>query len=537
MENAQWTLRSNSNCLNKWIIGSADYNIGPSALYVWPGSGNSVGYTNSEGWITAFRTIVLPANELCDVTFDWKCLGDEGLDYAYVCWVTDTLQVIGSNSNTTIPNWVASTAKTVSSISANGKEMVKSSIWRSAKFTVMGTGKPAKLVFFWINDARTNFNPGAVIDNIMIKSTECSEPTDFNVITDDNNIILTWDSLINNCEVMYRNTEVNFDASFITIQNQSSPCTIPNLPKGRYSFWVRQVCDTSEYGYSSWVKDHNVLSIINDRCINFIDFTSPYVSATYGVYTNPYQNVGFVNFGQFSIDSRHTVNYTQDYDLRTNYGLKVIPDGSLVSVRLGNWDVYTKAETITYTYTVDSLASILLMKYAVVLQFPNHPAAKQPFFQLQILDGNDNLIDPNCGDFTFIPGTNTTDWNENNGVIWKDWTTIGLNLQAYRGRTIKIRLVTKDCADIGHYGYAYFTLDCAKAQLEGMTCGHIHADSICAPEGFIYHWYKNTDPYTIVSLDLCFLPQPGDTAEYTCRVVYPNNSGCSFNLSAVLDPR
>ena len=202
VENAQWTLRSNSNCLNKWIIGSADYNIGPSALYVWPGSGNSVGYTNSEGWITAFRTIVLPANELCDVTFDWKCLGDEGLDYAYVCWVTDTLQVIGSNSNTTIPNWVASTAKTVSSISANGKEMVKSSIWRSAKFTVMGTGKPAKLVFFWINDARTNFNPGAVIDNIMIKSTECSEPTDFNVITDDNNIILTWDSLINNCEVM-----------------------------------------------------------------------------------------------------------------------------------------------------------------------------------------------------------------------------------------------------------------------------------------------------------------------------------------------
>ena len=72
----------------------------------------------------------------------------------------------------------------------------------------------------------------------------------------------------------------------------------------------------------------------------------------------------------------------------------MIPPGELVSVRLGNWNKNYEAETITYTYTVDTTNTILLLKYAVVLQNPSGHYNSQPYFSLEILDMNNQLIDP-----------------------------------------------------------------------------------------------------------------------------------------------
>ena len=208
------------------------------------------------------------------------------------------------------------------------------------------------------------------------------------------------------------------------------------------------------------------------------------------------------------------MNLDFSFDPNTNNRLQVIPPGSLASIRLGNWRTGGEAESITYTYTVDSMAYILLLKYAVVLEDPSgHGHDVMPLFALDILDSRGNVIDANCGSAEFVPGTNTAGWNTMSGGVWKDWTEVGLNLQQYVGQTIKVRLLTKDCDWSGHYGYAYFTLDCGKGSLDGVSCGDVIPDSVCAPEGFVYEWAQRIDPTNVVSTNRCIIPKRGDTAE------------------------
>ena len=81
------------------------------------------------------------------------------------------------------------------------------------------------------------------------------------------------------------------------------------------------------------------------------------------------------------MDSRHTVNWDiHAYDPRTHNLLPLIPDGELATVRLGNWKYNNEWESVTYDYYVDSVYSILVLKYAVVLEDPGHPKREQPHF-------------------------------------------------------------------------------------------------------------------------------------------------------------
>ena len=189
--------------------------------------------------------------------------------------------------------------------------------------------------------------------------------------------------------------------------------------------------------------------------------------------------------------------------------------------------------------------SIFLLKYAIVLQDPRtgHPTAVMPKFQLDILDMNNQLIDPACGVAEFTVGDNTSGlgWNRvvgsNSDVLYKDWTTVGLNLRAYVGQQLKARLTTYDCNQGGHYGYAYFTLDCAKAILEGETCGGAQSATITAPPGFTYEWYNQNNPLVVVSTDREFKPEASDTCDYICRVIFAEDSTCYFDLKLELKPK
>ena len=274
-------------------------------------------------------------------------------------------------------------------------------------------------------------------------------------------------------------------------------------------------------------------------CIEHDNLTPCNVEARYGTFENPDVDIGFVNNGSSSGSSRHTVHTNlNEYDSRTGGQLKTVPPGYTSSVRLGNWLTNSQQESLTYEYIVDTLQSdLLIMKYAAVLQNPNHRASEQPHFSFQIMDSNNVEIDPLCYSADFVASL-SLGWNSYQGTLWKDWTTVGVDLSQLQGQTIRIKLSTFDCEQGAHYGYAYFVFDCTFKNLHSTNCGNVVENTFTAPDGFAYSWYRANNPGTILSSNRSLhVTQAG---EYHCNLQFvgaPAGANCSFELTAVAGER
>lgn len=272
-------------------------------------------------------------------------------------------------------------------------------------------------------------------------------------------------------------------------------------------------------------------------CVDLSSLNSPNVICNYGSFSNPYQNTGVVDNGWQSSTSRHTVNLIEATDSRTGDMLNIIPPCERYSVRLGNWSTGSQAESITYIFHVDtSDAAILLLKYAAVLQDPNHTADEQPRFKFELLDQSGNLVDPTCGAADYI-ANQSLGWNlAGSNVLWKDWTTVGTDLTAYHGQNIRVRLTTYDCDQSGHYGYAYFHLNCKKKNITVESCGETTNNTYSAPSGFDYNWYYQSAPNNIISTSQSVTVPPGND-RLCCKVISLNNPNCFFTLWTTLTSR
>lgn len=277
----------------------------------------------------------------------------------------------------------------------------------------------------------------------------------------------------------------------------------------------------------------------DNGCIDMTDLNGPNITCYYGTFSNPYQNVGVMDNGPISETSRHTVHTVDALDPRTNNSLHVLPPCELYSVRLGNWNTNSQAESITYDFHVDTMeAAILLLKYAAVLEDPDHTSIEQPRFKFELLDQNNQMIDPTCGSADFIANANLG-WNAGiSGVLWKDWTFVGTDLTNYHGQNIRIRLTTYDCDQGGHFGYAYFNLNCKKKVISVETCGEMSQNTYTAPSGFAYQWFYQNAPNNIISTNQSVtIDMQGQTGTLCCKVISLNNANCFFTLRTSLSPR
>ena len=103
-----------------------------------------------------------------------------------------------------------------------------------------------------------------------------------------------------------------------------------------------------------------------------------------------------------------------------------------------------------------------------MLQDPEHNEIWQPKFELEILKNGAPIDKNGCGEAKFTAGANTSGegWHKFETGWWKDWTTVSINLREHDGEEVVVRLTTYDCAELGHFGYAYFTLDCIDATIK-----------------------------------------------------------------------
>lgn len=263
-------------------------------------------------------------------------------------------------------------------------------------------------------------------------------------------------------------------------------------------------------------------------CPDLTDLHANFVRGEYN--SNIGMNIGIVDSEATPGFNRHMVcTDTNQRDPETAYQLRTVFPGSTRSVRLGNSRCGAENESLSYHLHIDTTYyALLLLHYAVVLQNPDHSLSHQPHFRLEILDSNSHVIDPTCGTADFTAST-SLGWNDNNGTLWKDWTTIGFDLTPYHGQNIIVRFSTRDCAEGGHFGYAYFNAECRIKSATAEYCASPDSNTMTAPDGFYYLWYFD-DPSDTVSTNQTVHFSNTD-ALLNCRLISTENPDCWVTLN------
>ena len=262
---------------------------------------------------------------------------------------------------------------------------------------------------------------------------------------------------------------------------------------------------------------------------NFEDLSSNYVQ---GISNN---TAGFLCCDpEYSAFSYHTLNHdTLATDGICYNRLRLVPPGKTWSIRLGNW-LLRDSESIEYHLHVDTNDySLIMLYYAAVLQNPDHSPSCQPRFMMQILDSSGTVIDPQCGSADFAASGDLGWYSVPPEVLWKDWTTVGINLIPYHGQDICLRFTTADCCQGGHFGYAYFYAECQQPIATAELCGSVDTNTFSAPDGFYYLWYAGNDITDTISTDQTVTYA---TSEGTirCRLSYIENPACYLTMNTYI---
>ena len=268
---------------------------------------------------------------------------------------------------------------------------------------------------------------------------------------------------------------------------------------------------------------------------NWVGYTWRYSVAPDATWINTNPAPGLVS-------RRHTIiSDTSAYDANTGYALKKIPGGYKYSARLGDelinsdksprcWD-----QSLRYTMTIDSSNALLILKFALVLQYAvTHTEINEPRFKLTLYDRFGNVL-PDCSNYdvyasnryvkgfkTFIPS------GSNVPVEWRDWTTVGANLLNYMGQTITVEFMAADCREHYHYGYAYFIAECHPMYITTKFCENDTTATLTAPDGFEKYEWKNNIGTLVDTVRIINLKVPDQKTSYTCTLT--SATGCVVTL-------
>ena len=578
---AKWSLNVGdanivSRLANRWCFTSAEQFVGEKSLVMSNKYNDAVptstyNNTATDVVVVASTVLSLPRGNF-DLSFAWKCVGEQGLDGLYVIWEPDAKKLTSSMSGISLDY------QNRAMQFGTRKMLCQRSTWQVERTTINSDGtQPYHLAFIWVNNGSNAYPPAACVDFVQIsRQLTCTDVTNVAVSSNvySTRISCTWQGVADSYQLMYRrfgDTSTPQIVDNITTHSYSVDVNTAGL----YDFFVRGVCGTDT---GLWMPYRNHLvyfpgcidyaNLNSDKCVcrhnirNHDDFDEG--RGPSGAIPPIDQSTwvkGIVDFGPDAMESRHTVHTLPEYDPRTNYKLPMVytAGGDVASVRLGNWDTGAEGESVTYTITADSIYRIVLLNYAVVFQDPGHDQVEQPYFTLKIRDSRGNELSGVCGKEDFRPNVNlgaNEGWHKEtfstaggtDVVRWKEWTTVGVLIpESEIGNAISIELKTYDCEQGGHYGYAYFSLSCVPATITGIACGTPDEQNISAPSGFSYEWYLDdpNDPndqnnvlFTTQSIKVDGL----DTRTYFCDCNFLTKDqkkldSCGFTLSANLSPR
>ncbi|TXC78991.1 T9SS type B sorting domain-containing protein [Luteibaculum oceani] len=212
--------------------------------------------------------------------------------------------------------------------------------------------------------------------------------------------------------------------------------------------------------------------------------------------------------------------------------------------RLGDYrattviEAYARGASLEYEYQVTELNALITLYFAIVLQDPqDHAYGERPFFSVDIIDPDGNEVP--CIQYVVAAQPGVPGFSKYQDYFYRDWTPVSINLQQYKGKTVKLKVLTSDCGQEAHLGYAYIDATCQEPKISSAK------DVICpgeeltlnAPPGMkSYAWKRLEGGSFIIGTDENLVINTPGT--YQCEMVpfSTSNSSCPFTLTKKIDP-
>jgi gliding motility-associated-like protein len=204
-------------------------------------------------------------------------------------------------------------------------------------------------------------------------------------------------------------------------------------------------------------------------------------------------------------------------------------------------------ERLMFPFTVGPTDTNFIYSYAIVLENPSnipHNGKEVPYAEIYILAGN-NIVP--CSHQKYTGDTTGTGTNvqpgfyaarctgpQTNGqdVVYKPWTTVGINLNGYVGQTLTVVITNVDCARGGHFCHSYWDFACPPVSGNDPLFCIGNSTTLTGPisdqtNPYTYKWYVNGMAYgspIATSISITPTPKVGDV--FAVRV--HQSSGCDF---------
>ncbi len=218
------------------------------------------------------------------------------------------------------------------------------------------------------------------------------------------------------------------------------------------------------------------------------------------------------------------------------------PIGDQYMARLGDYrattitESFARGASLEFDYQVTELNSLVTLYFAIVLQDPeDHSYGERPFFSVELIDPSGNSVP--CIEYVVAAQPGIPGFERFQGYFYRDWTPVGINLQEYAGQQVKLRVVSSDCGQEAHLGYAYLDATCQEpvlVQSKDVLCNGQEMNLSAPPGMETYTWRHLESGNAIVgSSPSVTVNEPGT---YSCEMVpfSTSNSTCPFTLTTVV---
>lgn len=250
--------------------------------------------------------------------------------------------------------------------------------------------------------------------------------------------------------------------------------------------------------------------------------------------------------GSNSFSGQHAIlsnNFNGGQDPFVPFIKMVSPLGDKFIARLGDYRATTIVEnfargaSLEYDFQVTELNALITLYFAIVLQDPeDHAYGERPFFSVDIIDPTGNTVE--CINYVVAAQRGIDGFAKHDDYFYRNWTPVSINLKQYAGKKVTLRVVTSDCGQEAHLGYAYMDATCQAPIISSPK------DVICpgetlvleAPPGMqTYKWRKQSTGQLVIGSDQTLTITAAGS--YSCEMVpfSTSNTPCPFTLTKVIE--